>query len=129
MIPITVCVLLGGCGLFDSGVVWRGGPYLLGWIDLPDEVTLSYDLGNGSSIGRIEARVFAVGWDGRYLVAKQHPKGNKNVTDYFIIDSKKDGPYADEKQAVDGPLTEAAFSQKSAEMDLPQFSKELSSLK
>jgi len=123
------CLLLAGCGLFDSGVVWRGGPYIRGWIDLPDQVTLSYDLGKGASVGRIEARVFTVGWDGRYLVAKQHPAGDKKVTNFYIIDAQKDGPYADEKKVVIGPLSEAEFKKKAAELSLPGFSKVLSSLK
>src|SRR5215468_1226783 len=104
LIFVGSCIFLAGCGLFDSGVIWRGGPYFLGWIDLPDEVTLSYDLGNNSSTERIRARVFAVGWDGRYLVAKQHPGGDKKITNYFILDSIKDGPHLDPSQAVDGPL-------------------------
>jgi len=128
-ITATLCLLLAGCGLFDSGVVWRGGPYILGWIDLPDEVTLSYDLGKGASVGRIEARVFAVGWDGRYLVAKQHPSGDRTITNFFIIDSKEDGTYASPKKVVIGPLSEAEFEKKAAELSLPEFSKVLFSLK
>ena len=124
-----LCLLLAGCGLFDSGVVWRGGPYILSWIDLPDEVTLSYDIGKGTSVGRIEARVFAVGWDGRYLVAKQHPAGDRKVTNFYIIDAQKDGPYVDEKKVVIGPLSEAEFKKKEVKLSLPEFSKELSSLK
>ena len=125
----TLCFLLAGCGLFDSGVVWRGGPYILGWIDLPEEVTLSYDLRDGASVGRIEARVFAVGWDGRYLVAKQHPEGDRTMTNFFIIDSQEDGAYAEPKNVVIGPLSEAEFRKKAVELSLPEFSKELSSLK
>jgi hypothetical protein len=128
MAAILLCGSLAGCGLFDSGVVWRGGHYGLLWIDIPDDVTLSYDAGNGSWIGRIEPRVFAVAWDGRYVVAKQHPKGNKSVTNYFIIDSQKDTPIADARQAVIGPLFEAEFQQKATAMKLPPFKKVLKSL-
>ncbi len=124
-----ITMFLASCGLFDSGVVWRGGPYALIWIDIPDDVKLSYDLGKGSWIGRIEERVFAVGWDGRYLVAQQHPKGNKKITNYFIIDAKKDSPTADPRNVVIGPLTEVEYKTKSAELNLPPFKKELASLK
>jgi len=126
---ITLCIMVGGCGLFDSGVVWRGGPYALGWIDIPEDVTLSYDLGKGASISRIPARVFAVGWDGHYLVAKQHPNGDKKITNYFIIDATKDGRYADPKNVVAGPFTESEFVKESADLRLPGFSKELASLR
>lgn len=116
------------CGLFDSGVVWRGGPYALMWIDLPDDVKLSYDAGKGVWLGRIEPRVFAVGWDGHYLVAQQHPKGDKMTSNYFIIDSTKDSVRAEVKDVVIGPLTESEFGKKSAELNLPAFSKVLESL-
>ena len=99
------------------------------WIDIPDDVTLSYDLGQNSAVGRIEERVFAVGWDGRYVVAQQHPKGNKSITNYFYIDSQKDSAYADAKQVVVGPLSEAEFKKKSEELKLPPFTKVLKSLK
>ncbi len=124
-----IFMLVSSCGLFDSGEVWRGGPYRLSWIDIPENVTLSYDLGKGSSVGRIEEQVFAVGWDGHYLVAQQHPKGNKKITNYFIIDAKKDSPTADPKNVVIGPLTEAEYKTKSVELRLPPFTKELESLK
>jgi len=122
-------LLLTGCGLFDSGVEWRGGPYVLMWIDIPQDVYLSRDLGNGSWSPRIEARVFAVGWDGRYLVAQQHPGGDKKTTNYYVIDSRKDADNADGKKALIGPLTKAEFAKKAAELRLPGFTKVLASLK
>jgi len=121
--------LLVGCGLFDSGVIWRGGPYVLGWIDESENVTLSYELGRGHSIGRIERCVFAVGWDGRYLVAKQHPECNRKITAYYFIDSKKDSDLAELQNVVVGPLTEAEFRREAVERNLPEFSKELAALK
>ena len=124
-----ILILIGSCGLFDSGEVWHGGPYTLYWIDIPENVTLGYDLGDGNSIGRIEEQVFAVGWDGNYLVAQQHPKGDNKIINYFIIDAKKDSPMAESKDVVMGPLTEAEYKTKSKELNLPQFSKVLSSLK
>jgi hypothetical protein len=125
---VLLCGLLSGCGLFDSGVVWKGGHYAMIWIDIPDDVQLSYDAGNGAWMGRVEARVFAVGWDGRYVVAKQHPKGNKSVTNYFIVDSQKDSSFANTTQAVIGPLSVLEFQKRSAEMKLPRFTKLLGSL-
>ena len=120
---------MAGCfGLFDSGIEWRGGPYVLTWIDDPNRVTLNYDSGKGSLPGRIEACVFAVGWDGRYLVAKQHPAGDKTITNFFIIDAQKDGLYADPGKIVVGPLSESEFIKKTQEMNLPPFSKKLESL-
>jgi hypothetical protein len=107
---VILCTAISGCGLWDSGVEWSGGPYVLLWIDDPHDVTLSYDLGKGNSIGRIEKTVFSVGWDGRYVVAKQHPDGGKNVTQYFYIDGNKDKSVADPADVVVGPLSETTFA-------------------
>lgn len=110
----------------DSGVVWRGGPYILSWMGTADKVSVCYQ---GTPIVRIDVQVVAVGWDGHYLVVKQHPDGNKAITNYYFIDATKDGPKVDPMDVVVGPLSELEFAKKSAELHLPPFSKELGSLK
>lgn len=121
-------VLLGGCNLFDSGVEWRGGPYALIWIDTTEDTSVCRDLGNGSWIGRIDSTVFAVGWDQRYLVAKQHPNGDRRQTNYFILDARNDEKNVDPSRVVIGPLTALEFQRKTVEMRLPKFSTVLESL-
>ena len=124
---MVVCSL-SGCGLFDSGVEWRDGPYELLWIDLPSQLSLNYDLGkDGGSIGLVEWTVFSVGSNDHYIVVKQHPNGNKAVTRYFIVD-KSEALQTDPVRAVLGPLTEVEFGAKSRSIKLPQFTKVLSSL-
>jgi hypothetical protein len=124
---VVVCAL-SGCGLFDSGVEWRDGPYELLWIDVSYQTSLNFDLGrNGSSIGLVDWTVFAVGSNDRYIVVKQHPQGNKAVTSYFIVDKSEVRPM-DPTRAVLGPLTQAEFSVKARSLNLPQFTKVLSSL-
>lgn len=125
---LVVGTIVSACSLFDSGVEWRAGPYALVWIDTAENVSLDYDLGDGAWVGRIDSTVFAVGWDGRYLVAKQHPGNDRSKTNYFIIDAGKDGRYADTAQAVTGPLTAAQFQRRYLELKLPAFSKVLDSL-
>ncbi len=120
--------LLISCSLFDSGVEWRGGPYALVWIDTAENTSIGRDLGDGSSIGRVDRTVFAAGWDGRYLVAKQHPNNDRSKTNYFIIDSRNDTDLTDPTLVVTGPLTEPEFQQKSIDLRLPKFSKVLTSL-
>jgi hypothetical protein len=125
-----LCLLLAlssSC-LFDSSVPWQKGPYALSWIDDPDDVELTYDLGKGSRIGRVEATVFAVGADERYVVAKQHPRGNKSITNYFIIQVGKDSANANPKDVVIGPLAEDAFKRMAVELQLPAFTTVLQSL-
>ena len=125
---LITAVLLSSCRLFDSGVEWRGGPYALLWIDTSENISLCRDLGNGSFIGRVDSTVFAVGWDGRYLTAKQHPNNDRSKTNYFIVDARNDTDYADETKIVIGPLTASEFQKKATDLRLPKFSKVLSSL-
>lgn len=127
-LTILVASALSACSLFDSGVEWKGGPYALQWIDISENVTLVRMLDGTGSIGRIEATVFAVGWDGRYLVAKQHPGGNKAITNYFIIDSRLDSNMADPDKAVTGPLSQGEFRKRAEQLKLPGFTRTLDSL-
>nr|WP_315249687.1 hypothetical protein [uncultured Duganella sp.] len=80
-------------------------------------------------IGRIPETVFAVGWNQNFIVAKQHPSGNKFVTNYFILDMKKDAKYVDPSVTVTGPLSEEEYREKSARMLLPQFSRTFDDLR
>lgn len=129
VVLVLLVIAAGGCGFWDSDVEWQGGPYILIWIDDPNTPRVNYDLGEGSSIGRIDEVVFSVGWDGRYLVAKQHPGGDKSVTNYFYIDGSKDQSHLDPRMAVVGPLNEAQFTNAAKEHGLPSFTKTLESLR
>lgn len=100
---------------------------MLGWIDEPDNVTVSYDIGGGHSIGRIEQCVFAAGWNDRYLVAKQYILTAKKVTNFYVFDVKKDSQYASPEKVVTGPMTESEYWAQAFEMDLPAFSEVLAS--
>lgn len=91
-------------------------------------MNIARDLGGGAWIGRIKEQVYAVGWDGRFLVAKQHPSGSKAITHYFIIDSTKNSDFADPKHAVFGPLSESEFLAKAYQSKLPASTKILKSL-
>lgn len=128
LIALGLAASVTSCSLFDSGIEWRAGPYALLWIDTADNISLCRDLGNGSCIGRVDAMVFAVGWNGRYVVAKQHPAGDRSKTDYFIIDSLRDSDLANLSDVVLGPLSKDEYSKKAVELKLPDFTKVLQSL-
>jgi hypothetical protein len=129
LIAVSCALLLSACGLFDYGIEWRSGPYGLVWVDLPSEVSLSYDMGSGSWATIVEPCVFAVGANQEYIVAKQHPGGNKSITNYFIVNIRAGAPKADWKEGVIGPLAEKDFEERSATMKLPAFTKTLESLR
>jgi hypothetical protein len=113
-----------GCSSSDSGVLWKGGPYVLTWIDHRENVFLAYDFGSGGGKETVAPCVFAVGFDGQYVVVKQHPNGDRKITNYFIVNAQKDSP---DEPAL-GPFTEAEFQQKSVEMKLPRFTKVIKEL-
>jgi hypothetical protein len=125
---IGLCTAAAGCGFFDSRIECRDGPYILIWIDIPSSTTLNYALEGGTSVGRIDETVFSVGRNERCIVAKQHPRDDKSVTNYFFIDKDKDKPYADPRDFVVGPLSEMEFHAKAKELGLPEFRKTLTSL-
>jgi hypothetical protein len=117
--------VLRGCGfVHDEHLV---GPYRLNAIDVDEQMSVCYDLG-GDAVGRIGETVFAVGWDDRYIVAKQHPKNDRRVTNYFYLDMSRDGPTADPSRSVTGPLSAAEFNAKKAELGLPEFKRVIASL-
>ena len=126
---LVIAALISACQYFDSGIEWRAGRFALLWIDLPERVLLSYDQGDGGWDNLVNATVFAVGWDGRYLVAKQHPNGDKQITNYFIVDSQHYAIKAKRESFVTGPLSETDFQKIAASMKLPPFTKVLDSLK
>ena len=125
---LLLCAALAAGCYFDSGIPWRHGRYGLLWIDDPHRVRLSVHAEGTSWFGLVKPIVFAVGADDRYIVAKQHPDGNKSITNYFIIEIPKDSPSTKIDHTVMGPLTADDFQKKSAELKLPPFSKVLASL-
>lgn len=91
--------------------------YYLGATDTLDQMSVWYDLGDGG-IGRIGETVFSVGWDERYIIAKQHPLNQRAITNYYILDMAKDDAFADPEESVIGPLDEEDFQLKLQEMGL-----------
>lgn len=128
LIVLCFSASVTSCSLFDSGTAWRGGSYALTWIDTADNLSLCRDLGKGACIGRVDATVFAVGWNGRYAVAKQHPAGDRSKTDYFIVDSLRDSDLEDPSKAVVGPLSKDEYRKMAVELKLPDFTKVFESL-
>ena len=127
-IVIVASLLTAGptaCSLFDSGTEWENSTYKLAWTDTSDNMSLSRKLPGGNTIGRVDATVYAIGANARYVVVKQHPGGDRSKTLYFIVDVQSDTDHADPKDVVEGPLTESQYRDKAAVVELPQFSKTL----
>lgn len=126
LLATGLSAILGGCGfVHDEQLV---GPYRLIAVDTEDDLDLSYRLPGGDAIGRVPATVFAVGWNDRYLVAKQHPSNNRSITNYYVVDQSKDGPLIDPSKTVAGPMSAAEYERASRELGLPGFSLTVASL-
>lgn len=124
---IFTTVLLCGCGLVHDEHLT--GPYRLIAVDTLDQMGVSYSLPGGDAVGRIPETVFSVGWNSRYLVAKQHPKNDRNITHFYYLDMSRDNLYADPSASVTGPLSESEFDRKRAELGLPEFTRSIQSLR
>jgi hypothetical protein len=114
-----------GCDAHHEKLI---APYLLVAPDTLEQTSLSYDLGDGNSIGRVDSTVFAVGWNEHYIVAKQHPKNNRTVTNFYYLEISKDSKNADPTNSVVGPLTETEFIKKQTELKLPIFTRIIKTL-
>ena len=117
---IIYSAFLVGC---DYGVEWEDPPYEVHWVDISSNRTLARRIdGSSASIGRVEAKVIAVGSNERYVVAKQISPGTTS-TSYYYVDKEMDGKHLNLDEITQGPFSEQAFNKLSHELGLPKFSK------
>ena len=123
---LLICLLVTGCGFSHDEHIT--GSYRLTAIDIDSQMSIYYDLGDSSGVGRIDETVFSYGFDDIYIVAKQHPKNNKSITNYFYLDMRKDSKYAEPSDSVTGPLTKEEFETAALKLKLPKFTRTLENL-
>jgi hypothetical protein len=105
---LSVTVL--SCFWFEGPKVRVSGPYVLLNAYAGGDTRLAYEFGNGSSIGRVSHTVVGAGADENHVIVMRHPGGNAAVTEYYIIDRRRDGAHVDPSVCVIGPLDREAFS-------------------
>jgi hypothetical protein len=103
----------------DIKVVRLDSTYSIVTTDVDADRSLSYDLGDGSFVGRVNGQVVAVGLDDNFIIAKQHLDGDSSKVNYYILNRKLDNRSADPKDCVIGPLDETQFAEKRAELGVP----------
>ena len=125
---LALALLFAGCGLIEKHHLV--GSYYLVAEDVPEEMKVIYNLQPGErySHRRIPETVYAVGWDRHYIVAMQHPENNRSITNYYYLDIGRDHEFAEPSASVVGPLTQANFRRKQAELGLPGFRRVIKSL-
>ena len=124
----ALSLLLCGCG--DAIHEHLTGPYILIAIDVDEQVSVSRDEGNGTSIGRIGPVVTDVGWNTNYIVAAVRPEKKPGTPpSYYFLDVAKDSGTGDQYQAVTGPLTKDEFEKSKQKLGLPEFTRHFPKLR
>ena len=98
--------------------------YYLIATDAEEALDLSYhESSDGNNFGTIiDATVFAIGYNDKYIIAKQHPRTfpnppDKKITNYYILPLKK-GMDWKSKNGLIGPLTLEQFNEKCIELNI-----------
>jgi len=86
-----------------------------------EQLNLSYYEPTGKNyVPVIKKTVFALGYNKKYIIAKQHPDNNKTITNYFILSIKRKYLSGDNSGLI-GPLSAADFEQKQKELKLEKL--------
>ena len=107
------------------------GKYYLVAVDVAEDMTICYKLENGDYLGVVEETIFAVGFNEKYIIAKQHPGNNKSVTNYFIIPVNQSKNFYPDTR-MNKALTLEQFNQGRQESGIPEdltFTLEIENLK
>jgi hypothetical protein len=115
---LLVLCLLTGCGSAHSEQLV--GPYKLVANDKIDQMAVVRTIGE-DALPCIDPTVFSVGFNDRYLVARQHPDNDRAVTNYYYIDLQHET--VDPNANVHGPMTLEQFQAKKTELGLPEFTR------
>ncbi|HET9058268.1 MAG TPA: hypothetical protein VFN30_15595 [Chitinophagaceae bacterium] len=130
LICLVIIFSLCGCNGFVREELVVGRYYLVA-VDVPQDLDLSYKLEDGSYIGVVRETVFAVGFNDKYIIVKQHPFNNRAITNYYIVPIYKENILSPEK-GVSRALTLEQFNEKRKELRIPDevaFTKEIEELK
>jgi hypothetical protein len=121
---------LYGCDSMWPDCYWRSERYVLLAIDAKSQMSLSFDMKNGTALGLVDATVFSIGADSKYIVVKQHPATDpwassfdRSVTNYFIIERSQSPAFREREKGVRGPMKKEEFDKLAKSLSLPTFTK------
>jgi hypothetical protein len=90
-------------------------------VDSEQEMHVAYEISDdGSYLGVIPATVYSVGYDEKFIYAKQHPEGPNGKTNYYLVPVKISNPYRVEDEVI-GPLNENEFYEKLRELGVTEI--------
>jgi hypothetical protein len=110
--------ILGGCGLFDSGEMWRSGRFSVYWIDTHRNTALGYDMGGASRMGVVEPCVFAAGANSRFIATARLPEDGSSAVVY-VVDRAKYDPSREQTGSIIGPLSEQQYAAQESSRGFP----------
>ncbi len=115
---LFLATLLFSCnGLKNEHITER---YYLVAVDSREDMSLGYSVNNNNSsfVDVVGETVFAVGYNDKYIILKQHPANNRNTTKYYIVPIYKSFNYSPENGVI-GALTIEQFNEKRKELHIP----------
>jgi hypothetical protein len=116
---IIIQIIAAGC-VFDSEFKEKvKEPYYLGVDYSTNQVCLHWreNLWSGG-IEKIPGRILEIGWNNRFIIAKQQPLNDSSIK-YFIIDMHKDSINCD--TCVLGPLNKEQFFETKKKLGIPEM--------
>jgi hypothetical protein len=113
---LAASTLIAGCGLFDSGVRWQDGRFMVVWIDTPSSAHLAYKIEGETSMRVVDACVFAVASNERYITLERAATSDMR---YFVVDKLAYLPERERAKEVQGPMSKRAFDALRERLPLP----------
>jgi hypothetical protein len=130
LVIIIFLSLVCGCDPMWPDAYWRSERYVLLAIDTDSQMSLYFDLQDGTALGLVGPTVFSIGENDKYIVVKQHPATdefassyNRSITNYFIIEKTKSRDFDARKKGVRGPIKADEFNKLVMSLSLPLFTK------
>lgn len=105
--------------IFDKFPIEINKDYYVDYIDSESQMSIFYTYNGKDDIGVVNETVFAVGYNDEFIIAKQHPDGNKQITNYLIIPLKFK-LHIDPEENKFGPLNFQEFQNKRIELKIPK---------
>lgn len=118
IIVVLMLLSLVGCWQTDASIRLVRN-YKLMSRDVQKQWGLYYSLPDGNAVGRIRARIVAVGWSEEYIIAKQCPSENSSITNFYLLNMAIDDGYTDPSKCVIGPLTAEQFQAMRSALHIP----------
>jgi len=121
---LMLFIFLYGCTGFAIKEKIENNYYLIATDNIDDLSLCFYEPNDKDIYGDIvDATVFAVGFNEKYLIAKQHPRTfpnppDKKVTNYYILPLKNEMNWKT-KNGLIGPLTMEQFKEKRKKLNIP----------